>query len=352
MTTEPRTWITPPESAPHDSAPPMAAPPRIELHVHLEATVEPATLLTMARRNGEALPADTVEGLRDFCRFETFPHFIEVWIATTNALRRADDFRQIVVDYARRVAVAGCVYVEGIFSPAERVRRGVGWDEIFSGYSDGADEARETCGVEVRLTPDITRDFPLAEAMATVRHALRYRERGVVGVGLGGSEHLYPPEPFAPAFALAREGGLGSVPHAGEVCGPDSVRGALEALGADRIRHGVRAVEDPGLLAELASTGIVLDTTPVSNVRTGVVAGLADHPLPRLAAAGVLCSVSSDDPVLMDTSLEENAAAATALGLPPRDQFFNALHGALCEPGVKERLRGIGEAADWSAAGA
>jgi aminodeoxyfutalosine deaminase len=111
-------------------------------------------------------------------------------------------------------------------------------------------------------------------------------------------------------------------------------------------------VEDPGLLAELARAGVVLDTAPVSNVRTGVVDDIADHPLPRLTAAGVLCSVSSDDPVLMDTSLEENAAAAAALGLPPRDQYFNALHGALCEPAVRERLRGIGETCDWTTSGA
>ncbi len=321
--------------------------PKIELHVHLEATVEPATLLAMARRNGERLPADTVEGLRDFCRFTTFPHFIAVWIAVTNVMRRADDFRRVVVDYAARAADVGCVYVEGIFSPAERVRRGVPWQDLFEGYCDGAAEARERHGVEVRLTPDITRDFPLGEAWPIVEWAGRYRERGVVGVGLGGSEQRYPPELFAPVFQRVREDGLGSVPHAGEMRGPASVRTALEALGADRIRHGVRAAEDPGLVRELAARGTVLDVTPVSNVRTGVVGDLAAHPLRELAAAGVRCSVSSDDPVLMETSLEENVAAAAALGVPPRDQFFNALDGVLCEPGVRERLRRLGEAYDW-----
>jgi aminodeoxyfutalosine deaminase len=166
---------------------------------------------------------------------------------------------------------------------------------------------------------------------------------------LGGSEHRYPPEPFAPVFARARDAGLASVPHAGEVCGAEAVRGALEALQADRIRHGIRAVEDAGLLAELAARGTVLDTTPVSNVRTGVVPALEDHPLPRLAAAGVRCSVSSDDPVLMETSLEENVAAAAALGLPPRDQYFNALAGVLCAPDVTARLRALGERHDWDA---
>ena len=142
------------------------------------------------------------------------------------------------------------------------MRRGVAWDDIFAGYCDGAEEARELHGVEVRLTPDIVRGFPLDEAEPVVRYSVKYADRGVVGVGLGGLEAQYPPEPYAPVFELAKEEGLGSVPHAGEVAGPASVRGALEALGADRIRHGFRAVEDAELVAELAERGTVLDVSP------------------------------------------------------------------------------------------
>lgn len=331
--------------------PPAAAPwPKIELHVHLEATLEPATLLLLGRRNGVALPADTEGELRERLRFRSFDEFIQLWIATTAVLRHGDDFRQMVVDYAGRAAAQGCLYIEGIVSPTERVRRGSGWREMFGGCYEGIVEARERFGVEVRLTPDLTRDLGPELAETAVRHLRRYRDRGVVAVGLGGSEHLFPPEPFARAFAMARAAGLGSVPHAGEVAGPASVRAALDVLHADRIRHGVRAVEDPGLLRELAARGVVLDVTPVSNVRTGVVESLAAHPLPRLVAAGVRCSISTDDPVLMETSLSENVAAAADLGLPPREQFFNALGGALCEPEVKERLRAAGEACDWEMA--
>ena len=138
--------------------------PKIELHVHLEGTVRPHTLLEIARRNDYALPADSVEGLQALYEFRDFAHFIEVWILTTNALLTALDFQQVVVDYAKEAASHGAVYVEGIFSPAERARRGVDWDEIYGGYCDGADEARERYGVEVRLTPDIPRGFGLDEA--------------------------------------------------------------------------------------------------------------------------------------------------------------------------------------------
>ena len=207
--------------------------------------MRPATLLEIARRNDYPLPAETEEGLAELYDFRDFAHFIEVWILTTNALQTAEDFRQVVVDYAAEAASHGAVYLEGIFSPSERVRRGVGWDEIFSGYCDGAQQARELHGVEVRLTPDIVRGFPLDEAEQVVRYSAAYRERGVLGVGLGGLEAEFPPEPYEPAFALARELGLASVPHAGEVAGPPSVRGALEELGADRLRHGIRAVGGP-----------------------------------------------------------------------------------------------------------
>ncbi|MGH2921888.1 MAG: adenosine deaminase [Gaiellaceae bacterium] len=315
--------------------------PKIELHVHLEGTVRPATLLEIARRNDYPLPADTVEGLAALYEYRDFAHFIEVWILTTNALQSAEDFQQVVVDYAGEALGHGAVYLEAIFSPAERVRRGVGWDEIFSGYCDGAQEARELHGVEVRLTPDIFRGATLEEAEAVVRYSAAYRERGVVGVGLGGLEAQYPPEAYAPAFELARELGLGSVPHAGEHAGPESIRGALDALGADRIRHGIRAVEDPELVAELAERGVVLDVCPISNVHTGAVASLDEHPLPRLVEAGVRCSVSTDDPAMFDTDLTREYQAAASLGLDPAALYEAGIEGALCDEDTRARLRAI-----------
>ena len=323
--------------------------PKIELHVHLEGTVRPETLLEIARRNDYPLPADTVEGLAQLYEFRDFAHFIEVWILTTNALQKADDFRQVVVDYAAEAAAHGAVYVEGIFSPAERVRRGVSWDEVFAGFRDGVDEARELHGVEIALTPDIPRGFTEDEARATVRYALAY---GLAGVGLGGLEAQFPPEPYADVFRYAKSEGLASVPHAGEVVGPASVWGALEALAADRIRHGIRAVEDPALVRELAAREIVLDVCPISNLRTGAVPSLEDHPLPRLLEAGVLCSISTDDPAMFDTDLTRDYEAARALGLDPRAAFEAGIAGALQDDAFKDGLREVGERFDWSAHGA
>jgi len=288
--------------------------PKIELHVHLEGTVRPKTLLEIARRNDYALPAETEAELEALYDFRDFAHFIDVWILTTNALRTEQDFRQVVVDYAEEAASHGAVYVEAIFSPAERVARGIAWDEIFAGYCHGAQEARELHGVEVRLTPDIYRGCPLDQAAELVRHAAKYRERGVVGVGLGGLEAEFPPEPYEPVFTLARELGLASVPHAGEVAGPT-----------------------------------VLDVCPISNLRTRAVASLEEHPLPNLVGAGVRCSISTDDPAMFGTDLTRDCEAAVALGLDPHDFFLAGLQGALCDPETTSRLEAIGTAFQWEA---
>ncbi len=325
--------------------------PKIELHVHLEGTVRAATLLQIARRNDIALPADTVEGLAGLYEFTDFADFIRVWMLTTSALRTAADFRQVVVDYAAEAVRHGAVYIEGIFSPAEPAARGTDWDEVFTGYCDGAAEAWELHGVHVRLTPDVTRDMGPGVAEQTANYAVKYASRGIAGLGLGGSEAEYAPEPYARAFDIASAGGLGSVPHAGEVAGPESVRGALDVLHADRLRHGIRAIEDPALVRELADRGTVLDVCPISNVRTKAVAALAEHPLPALVSAGVPCSVSTDDPAMFGTDLSADYAAALELGVSAADCYAAGVRGALCDDTTRARLARIGEQFDWSAVG-
>ena len=321
----------------------MPAPdPKIELHVHLEGTVRPDTLRAIAKRNDYALPDD----LESLYRYRDFAHFLEVFELCAHALRRYDDFRRVVVDYAKEAKTHGAVYLEGIFAPG--LWRDLDTDEVFSGYCDGAQEARELHEVEVRLTPDIPRVYGLDDALTTARYAVEYRDRGVVGIGLGGPEQGHPPEPYEKAFALAREGGLASVPHAGEAVGAESVRGALEALAAHRIRHGIRAVEDSGLVAELAGRGTVLDVCPLSNLRTGVVPSLEEHPLPQLVAAGVRCSISTDDPAMFDTHLSRDYEAAASLGVSSRAAFEAGLAGALCDDATRTRLRQIGDSHSWA----
>ncbi len=322
--------------------------PKIELHVHLEGTLRPETLLAIAECNDVSLPATTPEGLADQFRFTDLAHFIDVWLMVTSCLRTAGDFRRITVDYAGEAVQHGAVYVEGIFAPLQLVRRGVPWETIYEGFCDGIAEARETHGLEMRLTPDLTRNATPEEMDDSLRYAIAYRDRGIVGVGLGAFELEYPPHLYEDVFRRAREGGLGSVPHAGELGPPDAIRDALNLLHADRLRHGIRAIEDADLVQELKERGTVLDVCPVSNVRVGVVPSLEEHPLPKLVAAGVLCSLSTDDPPMFDTDLTAEYEAACSLGLHPRDFYEAGVAGALCDEATKARLAAIGEAYDWA----
>lgn len=323
--------------------------PKIELHVHLEGTVRPRTLLDLAKRNDLPLPVDSVEELNTLYEFTDFAHFVEVWILTTNVMRTAEDFRQIVVDYAAQAAGFGAVYLEAIFSPIERVMRGVTWDDLFEGYCDGAQQAREEHGVVVRLTPDSYRgaDVELTEELA--RRAVAYRDRGIVGLGLGGPEAGFSPQPYKRAFEIAKAGGLASVPHAGESAGAPSIRETLEALRADRIRHGIRAIDDADLTAELADRRIVLDVCPTSNLRTRSVTDLAAHPLPRLVAAGVSCSLATDDPAMFGTDLGREYEIASSLGVAPSALFAAGLQGAMCDDDTRALIRTAGAAVDWVA---
>jgi aminodeoxyfutalosine deaminase len=147
---------------------------------------------------------------------------------------------------------------------------------------------------------------------------------------------------------LAREGGLGSVPHAGEVLGPPSVWGALEALHADRIRHGIRSMEDPVLVRELIDRGTVLDVCPTANVLVGAVPSYDEHPLPEMVAAGLRCSLSTDDPAMFSTNLASEYAEAASRGLSPREFYEVGVEGALCDEPTKGALQAIGEDFDWS----
>jgi hypothetical protein len=263
--------------------------PKIELHVHLEGTARAGTLLQIARRNGVPLPADSVEGLAALYEFRDFAHFLQVWLLTTGALRTERDFRQVVVDYAAEAASHGAVYLEGIFTLAEPVGRGADWDEVFAGYCDGAQQAAGQHGVRVRLTPDIPGGCPLETAELIARYAVTYRDRGMVGLGLGGPEAEYPPERYARAFAIAREGGLGSVPHAGEAAGPASIRGALDSLGGgpDPARDPGSRRSRPGRRAGRPGRGArcVSDLEPAH--RRGCLAGRA----PAAAAGGGGCGL-------------------------------------------------------------
>ncbi len=291
----------------------VQAAPKAELHVHLEGAIQPETLLTLAQRNGIELPANTIDGIRSWITYRDFDHFIELFRAACRCLRTADDYELVAYDLGADLARQGVRHAEVTFSESVHHRNGVPQSAYFDGLQRGRQRALADFGVELTWIFNIVRQWkdgaPLVElADQTTAVSIEGQEIGVVALGLAGAEAGAPPEPFAPWFDRALAAGLHSAPHAGEHAGPESVWGAIRALHAERIGHGVRAIEDPSLVAYLAEHRIPLDVCPLSNVRLGVAPSLAQHPLPRLLAAGVTLTLNSDDPSLFNTSLTEDYA--------------------------------------------
>jgi aminodeoxyfutalosine deaminase len=322
--------------------------PKIELHVHLDSAMRPSLLLRLARRNGYVLPFATVEEFGDYCRVESFVDLGRIWVETCGVLQREQDFREVLVEYAGEAKSHGAVYVEAIFNPWMMWKRGVSLEAIFTGYCDAIEEARELHRVEVRLTPDGDLWATPEEAAEIARYAVAYRDRGVVGFGMSGNDRINNPDAFARPAEIARDGGLAFTPHAGEFGGAHLVRLAIDTLGASRVRHGLGAIEDPGLVREVADRGVGFDICLISNARLGAVPSLDEHPITSFVAAGIRCSVSSDDPALLGTDLGRDHEAARRLGLTPKQLYGAAIAGVLCDDETKIALHAIGESYDWS----
>lgn len=291
----------------------LCAAPKAELHAHLEGSIQPETLLTLGARNGVRLPAGSVAGLRDWFIYRDFPYFVEIYVAITRCLRMAEDYELVAYEFGAEMARQNARYAEVTFTPGTHHGFGVPHEAYFDGLTRGRARARADFGVEIAWVFDIVRDVDPDErnrafADYTLGVALEGRGDGVVALGLAGIEGSRPSESFAPYFERALAAGLRSTIHAGETVGPESVWGALRALGAERIGHGVRAIEDEALVAHLAERGVPLEVCPTSNMRLGVYPDLAAHPLPRLHAAGVTLTVNSDDPPLFNTTLTDEVA--------------------------------------------
>ncbi len=297
----------------------VRALPKAELHVHLEGSIPPDLALRLATRHGVRLPGDEggADGVREAFRFVDFSRFIGTYLALSRCLQTVEDVRDVVVALGERALGQGIVHAEVTFTPMTHIARGVAADTLIEGLLQGRTIAAQR-GVSLAFVPDIVRSF-VDQAVPTLDFALALQRRdvaAVVGLGLAGPEGVdHPIGPMIDVFARARAAGLRSLPHAGEFLGPASVRAAIEALGADRIGHGVRAIEDPDLVALLAGLQIPLEVCPSSNVALGVYGELATHPLPHLLAAGVAVSLATDDPALFGVDLvDEYLRCAAAFG--------------------------------------
>lgn len=288
--------------------------PKVELHVHLEGSIQPATLLELARRNGITLPADDEAGLQRWYRFTDFKHFIEIYLAISACICTPADIELIATDFLRHQAAQNIRYSEVTFTPYTHfsTNRHIPFDEQFDALTRARAWGQRELGTQCNWVFDLARNVrPLEHSLTVAEWAISGKEQGVVGFGLGGLEAGNPPELFVEAFALARAAGLAAVPHAGEVAGAESVRGAIESLHARRLGHGVRCLEDPPLVEVLRTRQIPLEVCPTSNVCLGVAPSFAEHPLPRLLEAGLYVTLNSDDPPMFNTTLTDEYLQAT-----------------------------------------
>lgn len=283
--------------------------PKAELHVHLEGTLEPATVLELAERNRVELAPDQRAATEHAAatgapRCHDLASFLAAYTAGSATLRTAEDLAEVAAAYVGRAARDGAVHVEVSLDAQLHAHPELPVAEVVAATAAGLSHGGAAHGVSTGLVLCVVRDRPPWEAMATVEAALPVADQ-VVAVGLDGGEPGNPAAPFAPVLARARAEGLVTVAHAGEGGAADAVREALDLLGAARIDHGVAAVADPALLERLAREGTVLNVCPRSNVTLGVVPRLADHPLPQLLAAGVRATLGSDNPAYVGASLGE-----------------------------------------------
>jgi adenosine deaminase len=282
--------------------------PKAHLHVHLEGAMRPATLADIAAGYGIEVPATRGYG--------SFAAFSELYRAAEAVLQTEPDVRRVVREVVEDAAADGAVYIEPQMYPGRYAHRLGSSGDVLDLIIDEGRTTAGRLGIGFGLQLSADRNSPPADAEAMARLAAERAGAGMVSFGLAADEASYPPEPFAKAFAIAREAGLISAPHAGEHGGPASVIGALDALGAQRIAHGVRAVESPELVRRLAAEGICLDVCPTSNLMLSVVPTLAEHPLAALIEAGVPCSLNGDDPLLFGPGLlDEYQLARDQLGL-------------------------------------
>lgn len=305
----------------HDDEAFLLKLPKVELHLHIEGTLEPEMMFALARRNGLELPYASVEAVRAAYQFTSLQSFLDLYYQGAAVLCTEQDFFELMWAYLDRMAAENLRHAEIFFDPQTHTARGVAFATIMAGFARARQQAETTHGISTALIMCFLRHLPAAEALATFEQARPYVDsRAIIGVGLDSGEVGNPPERFAEVFRLARSAGLRVVAHAGEEGPPAYITSALDTLGAERIDHGVACEDDEAVLDRLVRERIPLTVCPLSNLRLCVVEQLEQHNLKRLLERGLLCTVNSDDPSYFGGYLTANLRAVQrALALNRRD---------------------------------
>lgn len=319
--------------------------PKVELHVHLEGSVQPSTLLKLAKKYQVALPADTVDGLRSWYNFSDFGHFIEIYMVISGCLREPEDMELIAREFLIEQARQNILYSEITYTPYNQLmNNGLAFEPQMDAVLRARLWAEKELGIQARFIIDIPRIIAPEEGLKIADWIISRHADGIVAIGLGGPEVDNPPERYQAVFDKVRAAGIPCVLHAGETVGPASIWSALRVADSKRLGHGVRAIEDPDLVAFLREKQIPLEVCPTSNICLKVYPSYAEHSLPRLVEEGLYVTINSDDPPMFNTTLtDEYRVLVREFGWDRemiRKVVRNAAHASLLPEGEKQALLG------------
>src|SRR6266478_6701354 len=274
--------------------------PKAELHLHLEGSIEPSTLLELRQRHG--MDGASLAEVEQLYNYKDFAGFLTAFKDVTGHLRTPDDYELITYRLMERLKAQNVLHAEVIVSVGVCLWRKQDFPKIFEGLERGRERGEKDFGISLVWIFDAIRQFGADKAQSVLDLAIQFRDRNVVAFGIGGDERVGPPEWFAAAYARGAEHGLHLTAHAGENAGPDSIWGALN-LKAERIGHGLTAAQDPDLIEELAQRQIPVELCITSNLRTGVCKAIAEHPTKNYFDQGIMITLNTDDPALFGTTL-------------------------------------------------
>ena len=319
----------------------IAGLPKVELHMHIEGSLEPELMFALAQRNGITIPFASVDDVRRAYQFSNLQDFLDIYYQGMNVLRTEQDFYDLTMAYLTRIAADNVMHTEIFFDPQGHTSRGVAFATVLGGLSRALDDGEKQLGITSKIIMCFLRHLSEEDAFATLDQALPHKDR-IIGVGLDSSEKGHPPSKFERVFAKARAEGFLVVAHAGEEGPPDYVREALDLLKIQRMDHGNRSLEDPALTKRIAAEGMALTVCPLSNLKLCGVTDMRDHPIKTMLDLGLKATINSDDPAYFGGYMNDNYKAVTdALNLTRDDLITlarNSIDAAFVDAAAKHSM--------------
>jgi adenosine deaminase len=314
--------------------------PKIELHLHIEGAIPVLSLWELVQKYDKNKTMRSEKDLEARFVYKDFSHFLDTWTWKNTFLREYEDFSFIATEVVKDLIDQHYRYVEFFFTPPDHAENGIESQRLLEALYDGV---KNFFGqITVSFIFDISRNFGPENGMILLEQMKEMKGHNLVGMGMGGSEHLYPPEPFKDVYRKAKDYGFHTTVHAGEAAGPNSVWAALRILSPDRIGHGTRIIEDPELLNYVKERKIPIELCPISNVRTGVVKSLLEHPIREYYDNNLNIFINTDDPKMFNTSLENEFIQLESIGFGKSDvkvMLNNAIDSAWSNEETKNNLR-------------